>query len=59
MEYLETYRCMKETCKFERKSYSGPQGPCKKCGGIYLEWVNFETDWIYENNQWKRKCEKI
>ena len=46
---------MKETCKFEWKGEAGPQGLCKKCGQIYMEWVNFYDDWVCENGQWKRK----
>lgn len=51
----EFYTCLNEKCRFKWRGNPGPQGHCFKCQGIFMKWETFETDWVYHENEWKRK----
>lgn len=55
----EKYKCMNNKCGFEFEAKTGPV-TCNLCKSIYVKWVSFETDWIFNesNNEWE-KNEKI
>jgi len=51
----EIYKCMNAKCKFQWRGNAGPQRNCFKCGGNYIEWETFYSDWVLINNEWERK----
>lgn len=51
-EKSETYRC--RACGLVYKEFPGPT-QCPKCGGLYIDWINFKQDWEYVNERWRRK----
>ncbi len=50
----ENYKCMK--CSKEWNAPPGPKEAVCDCGSVYVEWINFKTDWYEDENwQWRRR----